>query len=283
MKTEPAAWKTKEVKELKKLIDSYGTIAIINMENLPSKQLQNIRSSLKDKVLIKMGKKSLIERALKVAKNKEVQKLTQYLKGMPALLLSEIDSFEVYQVLKKSQTSAPIKAGQRAPNEIILPEGPTPFTPGPIIGQLGTLGIKSGVEAGKIIIKESSKVASEGDEVSQELAEILTRLNIHPMKIGINVVVACDHGIIYEKKVLDVDVEQYISQLSEAHTNSLKLALELGILTSETVKLLLVKAHQNAKALALEKNIITSETTAQILAKAESTATKLKSMIKEGE
>jgi large subunit ribosomal protein L10 len=281
MKSEPAAWKPKEVAKLKKIIDSYGTIAIVNMEHLPSKQLQNMRSILKEKVLIKMSRKSLLERALKSAKDKEVQKLTKYLKGMPALLLSETDSFELYQILKKNQTSAPIKAGQKAPNDIIIPEGPTPFTPGPIIGQLGTLGIKSGVEAGKIVIKDASKAASEGDEVNQDLAEILTRLNIHPMKIGINVVAAYDHGVIYEKKVLDFDIDQFMSQLLEAHENALKLALELGILNSETVKLLISKAHQDAKTLALEKDIITSETTKQILAKAESTATKLKSMIQE--
>jgi len=57
MKSEPAAWKPKRVQELKKLMDSYSTVAIVNMENLPSKQLQNIRKILKENVLIKMDKK----------------------------------------------------------------------------------------------------------------------------------------------------------------------------------------------------------------------------------
>ena len=58
MKKEPSAYKLKEVQDLKKLINSYSTIAIINMEHLPSKQLQNIRSIIKENVLIKMSKKS---------------------------------------------------------------------------------------------------------------------------------------------------------------------------------------------------------------------------------
>jgi len=101
------------------------------------------------------------------------------------------------------------------------------------------------------------------------------------MKIGINLVAAYDHGTIYDKKVLDVDVGKYSTQLSTAHIDALKLALELGIITTETSKILIAKAYQNAKALALAQDIITSETIGPILAKTESAATKLKSMIKE--
>jgi len=65
---------------------------------------------------------------------------------MPALLFTKENPFKLYNKLQKSKSSAPAKAGQTAPSEIVVPKGPTPFAPGPIIGELGALGIKTAVE-----------------------------------------------------------------------------------------------------------------------------------------
>ena len=45
--------------------------------------------------------------------------------------------------LEKSKSNAPAKPGQTAPSDLVLPAGETPFTPGPMIGELGQLGIKT--------------------------------------------------------------------------------------------------------------------------------------------
>ena len=47
----------------------------------------------------------------------------------------------------------------------MIPAGPTPFAPGPIIGELGMLKIKAGIEAGKVVIKEDAHVAKKGDVI----------------------------------------------------------------------------------------------------------------------
>ena len=44
-----AEWKKEEVKELKDIIDAYDVIGLVDLENIPAKQLQEMRKSLRIK------------------------------------------------------------------------------------------------------------------------------------------------------------------------------------------------------------------------------------------
>ena len=70
-----AEWKLKEVEEIKKLLDSATTIAVVNLENLPAKQYQIIRNKLKDQINLKMSKKNFMLRAIEKSSNPKVKDL----------------------------------------------------------------------------------------------------------------------------------------------------------------------------------------------------------------
>ena len=55
-----AEWKKEEVKELKSIIDQYDVIGLVDLENIPAKQLQEMRRTLKGKAVIRMSKINLI-------------------------------------------------------------------------------------------------------------------------------------------------------------------------------------------------------------------------------
>jgi large subunit ribosomal protein L10 len=188
---------------------------------------------------------------------------------MPALLFTEENPFKLFKILKKNQSKAPIKAGQKAPNDIIVPAGATSFSPGPIIGDLGALKIKTGIENGKVAIKEDAVVAKEGEVISQNLAAILQRLGIEPMTIGLDLIVVYQDGEFIGKEILDVDEEAYKNNMKKAVSDSLALALEIGYVSKDTVEQILQKAFRDAKALALEQNILTDLTRDDLLAKAD--------------
>ena len=63
--------KKTEVEYLKKLMIKYKVISVGDITSLPSKQFQEIRKKLKDKVVIKVTKKRLIKRAIESIKEKE--------------------------------------------------------------------------------------------------------------------------------------------------------------------------------------------------------------------
>lgn len=273
--------KKKVVAEFTKLAKEYPIIGAVNMENLPTKQLQNMRASLRDKVVLKMSKRRLIKIALEQA-SKDVpglEKLIPYLKGMPALLFTKDNPFALYKTLEKNKSSAPIKGGQTTPKDIVVPAGPTGFAPGPIIGQLGGVGIAAGIDAGKVAIKKDSKVAKAGDVINSELAAILTRLGIEPLEIGLDLTAIYEKGDVYTADVLHVDETEYMNKFMNAHRWAFNLAMEAGILTKETTELMLTKAFREAKAIALEAGIFEKEIMPDLLAKAQRQMAALKAKV----
>ena len=59
-------YKKKVVDEFVKLLKEYPIIGAINMENLPAPQLQNMRSQLRDTVVMRMTKRRLIKIILSI-------------------------------------------------------------------------------------------------------------------------------------------------------------------------------------------------------------------------
>lgn len=267
------------VKEFSLLIEKYPIVGVVNMQNLPAPQLQQMRENLRDKVQIIMTKKKLMKIAFEglEEKKKGISQLISYFKGLPALIFTTENPFSLFKTLKKNKSKAPARAGQTAPYDIKLSAGPTPFAPGPVIGELGALGVKSKVEAGKIAIIQDTVVCREGEEISAPLASMLTRLNILPMEIGLDLVALYEDGNILKKDVLDIDEDKFMSDLQQAAQYAFNLSVETGYLTAENRELLLQKAHRAARALSLETNFLTKETTEELLAKAEQQMSALKS------
>lgn len=273
-----AEHKKTKVQHMSALLESYPIIAVVNMENLPAKQLQNMRGQLRGSVTMFMSKRTLISKAIDSCKKKNIQELKKHLGGMPALLFAKENPFKLYKTIEKRKSKAPIKAGQTAPNDIIVPAGATNFAPGPIIGELGQFKIKTGIEGGKIAIKENSIVAKKGEVVKPALASILQRLSIEPMEIGLDVVAMYENGEILTKDILGVDEKAYIAKITLAALDAMKLALEVGYASKETISLLIVKSHMDAKAVAIEAGIL-SKDTLEVLAKAEAQASALLSKV----
>ena len=242
--------KLNEVKKLKELFLKYRVISVGDITSLPSRQFQTIRSKLKPKVEVRVTKKALIKRAIEELKEKDLKVLEKYLeRAMPVLLFTNEDPFRMYKSLKKSKSKAAAKPGQKAPVDLIVEAGPTNFTPGPVIGELGQAGIVAAVEGGKVVIKREKILVREGEIINEKQASILAKLGIEPMEIGLNLKVVYDNGILYEKSILDFDEEKLVNEIKLAHQYALSLALKMGYTTKETIRLLISKAAAQARAL----------------------------------
>ncbi len=248
-------WKKEDVSDIKKLTTTYRTIAVINLENLPTDIIQTVKRKLKDKIKLKISKKGLIKMALEGSANVNVKKLLDCLDGAPALIFTNMDAFKFFRTLKQNRQHVPIKPGQVAPEDIWVRAGPTPFMPGPVLSELGLLKIKAGVEGGKVTIKADSLVIKKGDRASPSAASILAKLDIKPLQVGTTVVAILEGHELYKAYALDIDEEKLLSDMKAAASNSLVLAVELGIINSETILHLISKAGRNAAALAVLQNI----------------------------
>jgi large subunit ribosomal protein L10 len=257
--------KKNTVAEFADLIAKYDIVGAVNMENLPAKQLHTMREKLRGSVLIKMSKRRLLKVAIKKSKKEGVEELIPYLKGMPALLFTNESPFTLFKTLKKNKSKTAIKAGQTAPNDILVPAGPTSFAPGPIIGELGGVGIKAGIDGGKVAIKADAIVAKEGDTISPLLAGILTRLGIEPMEVGLDLTAVFENGEILTKAVLDIDEDKYIADVISAAGWAFNLAVEAVYPCAETAVVLLQNAFSESKNLAINEYILTDITAGDTL------------------
>jgi len=279
MKAHVSQKKKDEVNLINKLLKEYKTIGLIDLTGLPSPQLQTIRKKLKKSLLLRTTKKRLIKIILK---NNKIDQLIPYLeKCMPALLFTNEDPFKLANQINKSKSSAPAKPGQTSPKDLYAKAGPTPFSPGPIIGELGAQGIKAGIEGGKVVIKQDSLVVREGQIITSKQAELLAKLGIEPMEVGLNIVAIYDNGQIIPCEILLVSEEQYISDLKLAYTNSFNLAIKIGHVTTDTIKHLIKKAHSEALALSKSQDILTEDSVKQKLAVANKQMEILKEQIPE--
>ena len=261
-------WKKNEVQELSSLLKRYKVLGVADMTSMPSLQLQRLRSDLRGVALIRMSKGNLITLAFSSLKSSVpgLDELEKYVRGMPALVLTNESPFKLAATLKKSKSKASAKTGQLAPHEIYVEEGSTSFPPGPVIGELGSFGIKTSIEEGKIVIKARKLLVKEGEMISSGIANILSRLGIEPMEIGINLLATLENGEVLTRDVLFIDEEVYANNLRLASQDAFALALGLAWPLSETLPFLLQRADREAVALAKASGLPTKETIGEDIA-----------------
>jgi len=265
-----AKWKFDEVEQITNLLLNKKIVGIAEIGGIPAPQLQKMRENIRDNAQIRCVKNSLILRALDEAdkKVKGINGLKNEIKGQAAIISTDLNPFKLFKEIKTTRTMAPAKGGETATHDIEVKTGDTPFKPGPVVGELQKVGIPAAIQEGKVVIKTDKVIVPAGERIPADAAQMLTRLEIFPIEIGMNLNAVFADGTIYKPDVLDIDMDKFIIQLRQASSNAFGLAIEAAWPNKSTIKQLLLKAHSNAHALALEKNIYTKDTIKQLLSKA---------------
>jgi len=243
-------WKKDEIRDIKSNIRDYPVVGLVGIHGLPSKQFQQMRSSIRDSVLIKVSKNSLITRALSECSG-DIKPLGDYLDHETGLVFSKDNSFKLFRLLESSKTPAPIKGGMKSPKDITVEKGPTNFPPGPIIGELQSAGIPAAIEGGKVVIRETKVVAKEGEVVSQNLAAMLARLDIYPLELGLVLRGTFEDGMLFDASVLAIDEGKISLDFTTAASQAFNLAVNSAYPTSTTIQALLAKAASESRNLAV--------------------------------
>ncbi len=262
-----AEWKKDEVKEIANLIDSYEVIGVVDLLNIPARQLQEMRKSLTGDALIRLSKINLINLALEDCnKNKEnLINLSEHLSGQPALIFTNMNPFRLFKILEDNKTNAPAKAGSVAKDDIVVPKGDTGFEPGPFLGELQQIGANAKIDQGKIVVDKDAVVVEAGEVVSQQVASVLTRLEIKPMEVGIDLHAVYEDGAVYTSDVLAIDEEETIAKVQDAFNKAFNISVFANIPTKDTIATIIQTAHSKASNVAVEAGIVNSKTTDIIL------------------
>jgi large subunit ribosomal protein L10 len=273
------AWKKDEVAEIKKHAKEYTLIGLVDMYGIPAQQVQQIRRNLRGKAVIKVTRNTLIEHALAEIGG-DTKGLTKYISGHSAMIFSNDNPFKLYKQLEKTKTKMAAKAGETAPEDIVIEKGPTSFKPGPIVGELQQAGIPAAIEGGKVKIRETKTVVKKGGVISAKLAGVLIKLDIKPMDVGLALQAAFHEGNLYEPSVLAVDETKFLAQLQLAGQQAFNLSVNAAIPTKETMAPILTKAVRDARGLAIEAAIYERDIVDAIIGKAQRGSQALKTLVK---
>ena len=275
-----AEWKHGEVDEIVNLLTSSKVVGIIEIGGIPAPQMQQMRKNIRESAKIRSAKNTLIFRALDEAekKVKGISELKDSVTGQTAIIATDMNPFRLFGQIKTTRTMAPAKGGEIATHDIEVKAGDTPFKPGPVVGELQKAGIPAAIQEGKVVIREDKIVVPSGEKIPTEVAQMLTRLEIYPIEIGMALHAVYEDGSIYKPDVLDIDIDGFKVRMQQASNNAFNLAIESAWINEVTIKPLIMKAQHNAISIALEQGIINKETIKNLLSKAHGSMLTLKNM-----
>lgn len=201
------------------LFSNYSQIILVDIEKISSNQFKKCRKALGKNSILILGKNKIVKKVLKnnVKKNPELGELLPYLKGNIGFIFTKISPIEIKKILIENQEPASAKAGQIAPDDVIIPAGLTGITPdGTSLFQ--ALNIQTKIAKGLIEIQNSVKIITKGEVIGNSEVILLQKLNITPFSHKLDIKLIFENKCCIKPEILDismVEIEQHLNQTRE--------------------------------------------------------------------
>lgn len=238
--------------KLKELLDKYPSIFIVNVDNVGSNQMHQIRVSLRGKAVVLMGKNTMVRRVLRtiLADNPQYERILPHVKGNIGFVFTDKDLKEIRDLIVANKVAAPARAGAFAPKDVTVPAGNTGMEPGKT-SFFQALGIPTKIARGTIEIVADVKVVVAGTRVGPSEATLLNMLNISPFTYGMTVVQIYDNNNVFSPDVLDISEDELVDRFLTGIKTIAAISLALNYPTIVSVTHSLVNAYKNLIAIAL--------------------------------
>lgn len=271
--------KKQAVQEAVELINQYQIIAAADLNKVSSSMLQDMRKQLRGNHLFRVVKNTLMRIGMEQTGKEGTQEFIDSITGPNVFLFTNGNPFKVAMELNANKIKVFAKASDVAMYDIVLPAGNTGLTPGPLIGKFGVLSVRTRIEAGNIWIVQDTTVRKKGEEIGDDLADLLTRMGIRASEMGLSIKAVWENGEVIPGESLILDMDEYRSMLEQAIGGAFKVAIEAAYVTPETAPTILAKAAQEAIAVAVEAEWPTEKTIELLIAKASAQAKSLASQV----
>jgi len=239
--------------KLKELLAKYPSIFIVNVDNVGSNQMHQIRTALRGKGVVLMGKNTMVRRALRniLSENPQFERLLPHVKGNIGFVFTSGDLKDVREIIVANKVKAPARAGAIAPVDVIVPAGNTGMEPGKT-SFFQALSIPTKIARGTIEITMDIKVVHQATRVGPSEATLLNMLNISPFTYGMTVAMIYDNGTTFPPHVLDIEESELIDRFMTGIKTIACISLALQYPTIVSISHSLVNAYKNLLAVAVE-------------------------------
>lgn len=245
--------------------------ALVGLRGVPASALQSMRQELRNRghpILVAPNStiRHAIERATETRPS--LKPLLEQVEDQTAVLSAKGNPFALFAELSGTRSPTPARGGESAPADILVPGGTTSFKPGPIVGELQHAGFPAAIEKGKVVLKRDTIIVKQGATISREVAGLLTRMDIFPLEVGLDLRALVDGDTFYPPEALAIDLDALRASLARQARAALGFAVEIGYPTKQSIPLLLARAHRAALGLAVAGGYATKETIPALFARA---------------
>jgi large subunit ribosomal protein LP0 len=240
--------------KLKELLEEYPSIFIVNVDNVGSNQMHQIRHALRNKAIILMGKNTMVRKALRtfVSDNPQYEKLFPHIRGNIGFVFTKGDLKETREVILSNKVRAPARAGAIAPLDVFVPAGNTGMEPGNT-AFFQALGVPTKISRGTIEIINQVHLVKVGTKVGASEATLLNKLNISPFTYGLTITQIYDNGTTFQPEVLDIEDSTLIEHISNTIRTIASISLAIkNYPTVASVPHSLINSYKNLLAISVE-------------------------------
>lgn len=261
-KSEKKLKKEEYFKKLQNLAETYKKALLVDVDNVSSQQLNQIRHKLRPlgaKMI--MGKNTLMKKSLndKIEegnaeggkKCEELDAIVKLLKGNTGIIFSNGDLSEIKQVLDQEAREAPAKVGAIAPIDVSIKAGSTGLDPKQT-SFFQQLNIQTKIVKTQIEIVADKKIITAGTKIEATHAALLDKLKIRPFSYKMAVTQVYDNGQTFGPEILDISTEVILKSFKKTIANMASISLASGYVTKPAIPHIIFNSFKNLAAVSFE-------------------------------
>eukprot|EP00698_Gefionella_okellyi_P011273 TRINITY_DN2967_c0_g2_i1.p1 TRINITY_DN2967_c0_g2~~TRINITY_DN2967_c0_g2_i1.p1 ORF type:complete len:284 (+),score=68.47 TRINITY_DN2967_c0_g2_i1:60-911(+) len=178
--------KARFVEKMTKLVDSYPCIVVVNVDNVTSRQMQNVRLALRGHAEVLMGKNTLMRMVVRKLEptHKYLRHLLPLMKTNVGFIFNMGDVHHVCDIIDKCRMSAIARVGAIAPCDVVIRKQQTALVPTET-SFFQAVNVPTKITKGAIEIVNDVGVIAKGEKVTQSQAALLAKLNMKPFEYGL--------------------------------------------------------------------------------------------------
>jgi large subunit ribosomal protein LP0 len=260
VREDKATWKSNYFTKLVQLLDEYPKCFMVEADTVGSKQMQQIRMSLRGHAVVLMGKNTMMRKAIRghLGQNPKLEQLLPHIVGNVGFVFTKEELIDVRDMLLENKVKAPARAGAIAPLDVTVPAQNTGLGPEKT-SFFQALNIPTKITKGTIEIIADVKLIKEGDKVGMSDSTLLNMLGISPFTYGLVVKKVYDSGTVFDPQILDITDDDLKARFMLGVKNVAALSLKIGYPNIASVPHSIVNGMKNCMALAAVTDITFKE------------------------
>jgi len=255
-----ATWKANYFQKLTQAFDEYPKCFMVEADNVGSRQMQQIRMSLRGHAIVLMGKNTMMRKAIRghLNQNPKLEQILPHIVGNIGFVFTKKELVDIRALILENKVKAPARAGAIAPLDVTVPAQNTGLGPEKT-SFFQALNIPTKITKGTIEIIADVKLIKQGDKVGMSDSTLLNMLKISPFTYGLIVKKVYDSGSVFDPAILDITDDDTREKFIAGVKNVAALSLKIGYPNIASVPHSIINGVEKCLAIAAVTSITFKE------------------------